>query len=272
MDSAIKPLSPRRVLILGTFVIFIFEAIAIVAGTFFGVLGTFFILLFGGFFIGGVASKYIKTWAGTAGVIGFFIGMIIVSTNAARPIWLSLTEGKSSLGYAISVNDAPEYNITFFEFKNGQVKSEFTGYYFYDGYVSNRTGGDGYNSRREYVVAPLIPEGWTPSDKVSVWVICTDSWDVEHDVSDSDTCRREWTKNHLAGLEIEPGQNMDAREAVKNSEAKHKLHSHPNAKYIIWSKDAEFEANSIKSTVIGLMIFTHVAFAIGVLVKRNKIQ
>lgn len=272
MDSATKiPISLWRVLWLGTAVIMVFEAVAILAGAFIGALGTFFILLFGGFFIGGAASKYIKSWAGVAGVTGFLIGMVIVGMNAARPLWLSLTEGKSSLGYKVSVNDAPEYNVTFFEFKNGEVKSDLTGYYFTDGYVANRTGSRGYNARTEYFVAPLVPENWTTNNEVPVWVVCTDTWNTDEDFSDTDTCRREWTKDHRAGVEIEPGDESDVKEAVKNAEAEHKLHSHPSAKYIVWSKDAEFEADAAKGSAIGLMIFTHLAFLIGAVVKRKKI-
>ena len=265
------PLSLWRVLWLGTAVILVFEAIAILAGAYLGVLGTFFILLFGGFFIGGAASKYIKSWAGAAGVTGFLIGMMIVGMNAAKPILLSFTEGKSSLGYAVSVNDAPEYNVTFFEFKNGQIKAGLTGYSFSDGYVANRTGSRGYNARTEYFVAPLVKEDWTTNDEIPVWVVCTDTWNTDEDFSDTDTCRREWAKDHRVGVEIEAGQKTDVIEAVKNAEAEHKLHSHPTAKYIIWSKDAEFVAGAAKGSAIGLMIFTHLAFVIGVLVKRKSI-
>lgn len=267
------PPSPWRILWLGTLVILIFEVIAIFVGAKIGSFATFFVLLFGGFFIGGAASKYINDWAGVAAGIGFLVGTVIAFGNVAQPLSLILTGQHSTLDYPIAVNRTPEYNVTLFEFIDGQVKTNVTGYHSYSGYSpAPRTGGRGYPFTAEYTVAPLVPKDWTPADEVPVWVVCHDSWDTNSDVSDTDTCRREWTKDLGMGSTIDASELRYVKAAVADAEGEHEIHSHPNAKYIYWSKDAVQAAQGAKGMGITLIIIGHLSYAIAVIAKRKKIN
>ncbi len=252
-------------------IILFFEVLAVILGNFAGAFWTLLLMIFIGFGIGGVAEKMIPKWGAAAAVTGFFIAVIISGMNASRPLWLTITSGKSSLDYPISVADAPEYDVTLFTFKNGEVKPDLAGYNRTEGYVRTRTGGRGYWAGTAYYVAPVVKDDWTPDQVVTLWAVCTDTWELETDFADTDACRRDWKLNHRQGVEIEPGKINDLQPALKNAETEFGLQSHPNAKFILWSKDAAFEARSAKGSAIGFMIITHLAFALAVLIKRKAI-
>ena len=269
--EALQSQSPSRWRILGlsALVILVFEALGIILGTFIGGFFTLLLMIFIGFGIGGVAEKMIPKWGAATAVTGFFLAVIISSMNASRPLWLTLTSGKSSLDYPISVADAPEYDVTFFTFKNGEVKPDLAGYDRTEGYVRTRTGGRGYRAGTVYYVAPVVKDDWTPDQAVTLWAVCTDTWELETDFADTDACRKEWKKDHKQGVEIEPGKIADLQPALKNAETEFGLQSYPNAKFILWSKDAAFEARSAKGSAIGFMIITHLVFGLFVLFKKR---
>lgn len=270
MESTHSPTRPRWQIVLITgFVILIFEALGIVLGNFIGGLWTLLLMIFVGFAIGGLAEKMVPKWGAAAAVAGFFLAVIISLSNASRPLWLTFTAGKSSLDYPISVADAPEYSVTLFTFKNGEVKPDLAGYHRTEGYVRSRTGGRGYWAATVYYVAPVVKSDWTPEQEVTVWAVCTDTFETETDFADTDACRKDWIADHRQGVEIEPGKIADLQPAVKDAETAFGLRSHPKAKFIVWSKDAEFEARSAKNMATGLMVITHVVFALFVIFKKR---
>ena len=265
-------LSPWRVLWLGTLVILTFEAIGIFVGAKIGSFATFFILLFGGFLIGGVASKYLKKWAGIAGVIGFLVATIISMGNTALPLSQLLTGQNPALDYPISAARAPGYNVALYEFIDGQVQTNLIGYHSFTGYSpASRTGGKGYPFTSEYIVAPLVGKNWTPADEVPVWVVCHDSWETDGDVSDTDTCRRDWSKDIGMGTAIDLSELSYVKAAVADAETEHELRSHPNARHIYWSKDAVLTAKGAKGLGIAMIIIGHLSYVIAVLVKRKSL-
>ncbi|MEK7673540.1 MAG: hypothetical protein AAB373_06685 [Patescibacteria group bacterium] len=253
-----KHLSPWRVLWLGTLIMVFVELVGIFCGATIGGLGTFFILLFGGFFVFGVSLKFIGDWAGAPVAGAFLVTVMIAFGNAAQPIWLAITgEGQ---------------NATVVEVPNGIIRSEFGGYYSFDGYVSTRTGGRGYPARTEYMVAPLVDETWTPEDEVKVWVVCKDTWDLNTDFSDIDVCLKKWTKNYSGGYGVEPGEEGDVGQAVNNAMIAYNLDSSYSAKYVYSSSNPKFEVALMFNFGIGLLIFTHLVYIASVLVKWRKIK
>lgn len=274
MNSTPSPTEPRlsvwRVLWLGTLIILALELIGIFASAYLGGLAAFFILLVSTFVISGVAIRYIKDWAGIAGAIGFLVAIIIAMGGSALPLSQKLTGEQTDLEAPIAAAQAPQHNVALFEFNSTTVKTKLTGYHVYTGQtLSPRTGGRGYPFTAEYVVAPLVDANWTPADEVSVWVVCNDSWETNADVSDNDTCQREWTKPHNAGLTLDMSQSSYINMAIEEAITKHNLRSHPNAKYVLWSKDAVITARGTRGLGSALILMAHVGYAIAVFVKQR---
>lgn len=266
--NSTTPVSLGRALGLGTVLILLFEAVAIFAGAKFGSFATFFILLFGGFVTAGLASRWIASWAGVAGIIGFLAGTIL--SYSAQPLALLLTGQKSSLGYSISVNRAPEYNVPLFEFTDGTVQAQYTGYYSTRGRtMKSPTGGSGHEYINEIVVAPLVDANWTKAEPVPVWVVCQDSWDPTNDVSDTDTCRRHWSTNVRTGVKPDESDSRDIKTAITNAATKHALTTHPNAVFVVLTPEAALTVSGAKGLGVAILVLAHVSYAIAVIAKRK---
>ncbi len=268
--NSTSPLTFGRTLGIGSLVIVLFEIIAIFAGATLGSFGAFFILLFGGFGLIGLAYQYIKDWAGVAGLIGFLAGAVI--SYSAKPLSLMFSGQKISLDHPISVALAPQYDVTLYEFTDGVVQTKYLGYYSYSGRtMKSPTGGRGHEFTAEYIVAPLVGANWTPTDAIPVWAVCKDSWDPTEDVSDTDVCRREWSKDIRTGVTLDASQTTHIKTAIADAMAEHNLKSDPNAKFIVWSKDATLEANGAKGLGTAIIVLAHLSYLVVVVAKRKQL-
>ena len=264
--------SPWHVLLAGTLLLLALEGAGLFAATTYGGLAAFFIMLFGGAIIAGVASRWLRAWAGIVYGIAFLVVVILGFGDAARPIWQSLIGEQSTALVPVSVEQAHELDASFFQFSDGAVRTALLGHHTTTGYIGTRTGGTGYWAKTQRVVAPLVRETWQPEDPITVWVVCSDTWNARDEVVDTWKCEQNWKQSWRAGARIGLDATPEVDAAIADAVATHDLHSHPRALMVEWSEDAQGARNASQGFGTALLILAHISYAGAVLWHWRRIR
>lgn len=266
------PLSPWHVLLAGSLLLLILEVVGIYTAVKLGGLAVFFIMLFGGAIVAGIASRWLAAWAGVVYGIAFLLSVILGFGNAAPPIWQSFVGEESITNTPVSVERAHELNASIFQFSDGSVLNALVGYHTTSGYIATRTGSRGYWAKTQRVVAPLVSASWRPEDPITVWVVCSDTWNTTDEVVDTWKCEQDWKKEWRAGVRIASDTMTEVSEAIADATSTHNLRSHPQPLVVEWTEDAQSAQRASQGFGSMLLILAHISYIGAVLWNWRKIR
>jgi hypothetical protein len=142
----------------------------------------------------------------------------------------------------ISVRDAPKYpQACWFRFRDGTVRHRFLG----EVIIETREGKDKRQAFRAYRVYPVVPEGWTPEEPVTVWST---------------------TASPPKPLQGVPGGTVHMAEAAQVAATRHKLLNHPGAVYLNLTVTKEQALERLEGDALWLWGVPNLLWLMGALV------
>lgn len=271
MNTAHTSHSPWFVLVAGTLFLLALEYLGIWFANTYGSFATFFFMLFGGAILAGLASRWLRHWAGIVYCIAFFAVLIVGFSNAAHPLWQRITGGSPVTPYPIDVANAPAFTNAVLTFSNGSVRTNLTGTHLTSGYVTSRTGGSGYTSITKYIVAPFVDASWEQTTPIRVWVLCTDTWKKDAEPDDTWRCQQEWGKGWRVGVRIDTSRVAEANNAIADATATHQLLTDPNAVIVTLHSDTTGAQIATSGIAVFMLVLGHGLYVFFVLRKWNAI-
>ena len=175
-------------------------------------------------------------WKGGPMILTVFIFIF----SGMIPCFTTKYGGNGDTVSGIMVNEAPKYTSeTVFYFLDGKVMKDYLGYTPIMG--RRYKVGDAY-------VAPIVPDGWKPTDLVPAWAY------AEYNSPDA------WDQVLRAGIrEAYDGIKEDA---VKDAEKSYRIHSAENAPILMWTDLPERELSFYKGLNRMLFIVFTVIFSL----------
>lgn len=268
-----RPLTWRRLLFFGSFLLFLFATVIAVISHYLGfgagaVLGVILCLLP----FPWLGEKFIGTdWAIGAAWLGLVLGIVFAATDAETHLVYSLLRARS-VAQNVPVRYAFTYREPVLYFADGIVRTDLAEATFDSGHTSNRTGGSGRSWAAETRVAPLVWDGWDQNMGVTVWVVCTDHWERDREFNEIKKCTNEWEKPHHGGYAVNASVRFSAEEAIRKAETTHDLRSHAQARMIHWSNDPLADVETNAGLAWGMIIFFELLWMIAVFIKRKTIS
>ena len=125
-----------------------------------------------------------------------------------------------------------------FRFRDARVATELLG-------VKSVTqgGGRGHHPRTEwYYVAPVVYEGWSPEQPLSLWAGAP--------VNNYYSTLENWAKPHRAGVQLSSCELRYLREAATNSEEQHGIRALDGTPFIRWTPEPETEVARARKFVL----------------------
>ena len=193
------------------------------------------------------ASVFLATWL--SGVLALFFAVIVgilggllvgrdgdvsglivafLITDAGLGITAAILREHPPLGAAISgisVREAPAHPfVTRFRFVDGKVRDDLAS----SSAVRGKYGEVLYSQS----VAPIVPDGWTPSDPVPAWAASK-----PHALRESEA---DWQQPYRAGARLVTGTlESGPTDAIDVAVRKHHLRSADGAPVLRWTADPE---------------------------------
>lgn len=199
--------------------------LAIVASVLLGALSAVGVVRWGGAVIGAAVLAGLSASGTALGVDGYSAG---ASGDHVR---------------GISVADAPRFpSASTFRFVDGRVRSDLKG--FYEVRTQHRSG---ISDVQVYHVAPLVPDGWTPTQPVPAWAVS--GLDTEYS--------RVWREPRRGGV-VDHGSSREFHAKARDqAERAYGLASASNAPLIRWVSDPEGDLRSdlvLVAWIVGIAI------------------